>query len=432
MITGRAPLRAVPTTTPNVSGPVMRRPRPWLLSEVNVAARAILAMEREAAKVRQWAGTSGQSDLRSRATDATARRWGKQRIWLESLLAASEAAAAQPDRLGGIVAWMDRTGSPLVAVAWVRTHADPAAGEAPDLPPEGRRAHVVADVRTWTLSHVGVAAKAILDSALACGPEGSGVAHLDPEKRRRNALLTTARLWGKGADWLQEILDVGEAAEADPKRFGFLVGVMDRGKGGSPARAWGRMDKIFDVERVRSVRPAGGTYRTLVMDVPWREDNISEGSDHNYAQMSLEEILALKDQVLAWAADDFCHLWFWVKNNTVGLGYDIVRHYGFVPKTFHTWNKPTWGQGRYSRNKTEHVIFAIRGDKGCKPAYMSTSTDHDWPYPEGPESSKPDGFYQMVRDLSHEPYGEAFQRTVRPDFANLYVPDEAPVAAAAE
>lgn len=413
----------------------MRSPRAWLLSEVAVAARAILALEREAAKGRQKRGGRGKKVCGNRrplpATEATARRWGMGRDWLESLHKASDAAAADPERLGAILGWMDRAGSPEAAWAWVldvRARGD----EGMQPPPEGHRAPIVSDLATWILSDIDVAARALLDAMNPPLPEGADVVPLAPAQRSNSELRVVASLWGKGADWLRDILDVRAAAAADPNRFGSLVGLMDADKGKSAARAWSRMDRILDVERVKNVRPAEGKYRTLVMDVPWCEDNVSEGTDHAYAQMSFDQILGLKDQVLAWAAPDFCHLWFWYKNNTIALACQAVLHYGFTIRSNHTWAKPRWGQGRYARNNSEHVLFAVRGDKGCKPAYTRTPTVHPWPYPEGPESSKPDGFYQMVRDLSHEPYGEAFQRTPRPDFANLYVPIEAPIAAAAE
>lgn len=229
---------------------------------------------------------------------------------------------------------------------------------------------------------------------------------------------------------LEKIGDVCEAAAADPERFGHLLEEMDRtGKVNGPHT---KLLRLRDAMRVRELVPIAGRFRTQVFDVPWDEDNISESAGHAYALMRFDEILALKVQIEAWTDPLFCHLWFWATNNTLGLAFKAIEHFGFAYKTCHTWTKPNWGRGRYARNTTEHVLFAIRGDQGCAPAFMSTPTDHDWAVPDGPESTKPDGFYDMVRALSFGPYGEAFQRTPRPDFVNLFQPAAAAIPVAAE
>lgn len=229
---------------------------------------------------------------------------------------------------------------------------------------------------------------------------------------------------------LRKIMDICEAAKAEPERYGHLVEEMDaRGKVDGP---WTKLQRLQDAERVRNLAPVTGRFRTLVFDVPWNEDNISEAAGHAYALMSFDAILDLRELVDGWADPSFCHLWFWATNNTLGLAFRAIEHYGFQYKTVHTWTKRDFGRGRYARNTTEHVLFAVRGDQPCQPAWMSTRTDHDWGRPEGPESSKPEGFYDMVRALSYGPFGEAFQRAPRPDFVNLYQAAPAPALEAAE
>lgn len=219
---------------------------------------------------------------------------------------------------------------------------------------------------------------------------------------------------------VEKIGDICRAAEADPETFGHLLAEMDRtGKVNGPHT---KLKRLLDAQRVRTLAPVDGTFHTLVLDVPWDEDNISDSSGHDYALMTFEQILALKSLIDAWADPAFTHLWFWATNNTLPLAFQAIAHYGFAYKTTHTWVKSRWGRGRYARNTTEHVLFAIRGEQGCAPAFMSTPTHHGWPTPAGPESTKPDGFYDMVRALSFGPYGEAFQRTARPDFVGLYEP----------
>ncbi|MCJ2067798.1 MT-A70 family methyltransferase [Methylobacterium sp. J-030] len=398
------------------------------MSEIVVAARAILAIERGAAQARKLAGTSRQITGRSEALDLTAARWGKARRWLEWALKASDAAEAEPDRFGRVMGFLDRAGAPNVAWAWIEENRERAAGELTPLPAGGAAGPVLTP-RWDRLSDVAVAARALLTGILDHGTPVPGVRYLDPARRRTQALNHVAALWGQRGDWLQKIFDLCEAAEENPERFGFLVDTMNRA--GRPQAAWTRLGSLVDEARVGLLVPTDGRFHTLVMDVPWRVDEISEASDHGYAQMGFDEILGLKSLIDRWAADDFCHLWFWAKNNSTGLAHQALEHYGFDFKISHIWSKPM-GRGRYARNSHETVLFAMRGDRKCKDAFRGTPTVHAWPRPDGPESSKPDGFYAMVQSLSHGPYGEAFQRMPRDGFVDLYRPAEPVLSEAAE
>jgi len=173
--------------------------------------------------------------------------------------------------------------------------------------------------------------------------------------------------------------------------------------------------RMRDEIRILDLAPVEGRFRTLVFDPPWQEDNISESSGHDYATMSIADIAAMP--VESWAEDN-CHLYLWATNNTIGLALNLLPAWGFQHKTLHTWTKRDLGLGRYFRNTTEQVIFAVRGELKTRSAARSTRTDHDWPV--GANSEKPEGFYDLVRACSYPPYGEAFQRLARPDFTNLY------------
>ncbi|MCJ2092105.1 MT-A70 family methyltransferase [Methylobacterium sp. J-072] len=219
--------------------------------------------------------------------------------------------------------------------------------------------------------------------------------------------------WGISGRQLEKIRDVCEAAEADPDRFGALLEEMDRtGKVNGPHT---KLLRLRDEIRILDLAPVVGRFRTLVLDPPWQEDNISESCGHDYATMPIAEIAAVP--VESWAEED-CHLYLWATNNTLQLAFGLLAGWGFQHKTVHTWTKPDLGFGRYFRNTTEHVIFAVRGELRTRAAGRSTRTDHDWPV--GANSVKPEGFYDLVRACSYPPYGEAFQRLARPDFANLY------------
>jgi N6-adenosine-specific RNA methylase IME4 len=81
--------------------------------------------------------------------------------------------------------------------------------------------------------------------------------------------------------------------------------------------------------------------------------------------------------------------------------------------------KPSFRLGSYFRNQTEHVLFGVRGHLPTRPAALSIPTYFE--APAGIEhSEKPEHLYEIVRAASYPPYGEAFQRTARPDFVNLY------------
>jgi len=410
----------------------MRSPRPWKLSEVAIAARAILAVEREAARARVLAGTPCEFRKGSTATGATAERWGKGRDWLEWLLKVADAAASDPARFGRAIAFLDAGGAPNVAWTWVRENEGRAGEDLAPLPEVGRRSDLITP--TWKPSDVNIAARALLSTALAPYGADGIIPLVEPDAARRRALTTIACLWGKSSDWLQQILDVCAAAEAEPDTFGRLVEAMNRS--GRPGSAHGRLGRLHDERRILTLRPITGRFRTLVIDPPWDEDNLSDSAGHDYAQMSFAEIQALP--VGAWC-EEAAHLWLWATNNTLPLAFRLLEAWGFEHKAFHTWVKetdeldPKIGLGREFRNSSEHVIFARRGTREDLPrrvATLSIPTHHRWPV--GRNSEKPEGFYDLVRAASYGPYGEAFQRLPRPDFVNLYESVAAPLLEAAE
>ena len=170
-----------------------------------------------------------------------------------------------------------------------------------------------------------------------------------------------------------------------------------------------------DEERVRSLSPAQGKFRTLIIDPPWDYEwlSLAGRARPGYATMTHEELLAM--DVAQWA-DDNCHLYLWTTNNFMTRAVDLMAHWGFQHKTVLTWVKPRWGFGSYFRNSTEHVLFGVRGELRTRSDSIAThfeapTTDH---------SAKPDAFYDLVLKASYEPFGEAFQRTSRPEFTNLF------------
>lgn len=177
-----------------------------------------------------------------------------------------------------------------------------------------------------------------------------------------------------------------------------------------------------DQARVAGLAPIKGRFRTLVVDVPWEDEQYSASAKTNtpYATMSLDEIAALR--VPDWAmAHAHCYLWF--TNNRVSVVGGIMKAWGFAPKSLLTWNKktkdgsrPRNGRGHYFLNDTEQVLFGVKGKLGTQASNIRTGFDG----PVGAHSEKPEEFYDIVRRASPGPYGEAFQRQARKGFKNLF------------
>ncbi len=204
-----------------------------------------------------------------------------------------------------------------------------------------------------------------------------------------------------------------DAAEKNPGQFGHLVEEMDRT--GKVDGAYRKLKRGQDESRILSVQPVAGKHKTLVIDPPWDYGDLSlagRGST-TYATMSHEELLALP--VPDWADDD-CHLYLWTTNNFMTRAVDLMVHWGFQHKTVLTWVKPKWGLGSYFRNSTEHVLFGVKGTLRTRSDSIATHFEAH----VGEHSAKPDAFYDIVREASYPPFGEAFQRGQRDGFGNLF------------
>ena len=207
--------------------------------------------------------------------------------------------------------------------------------------------------------------------------------------------------------------EIVEAAEAEPERFGELVDQMDRtGKVGG---AYRRLRMARDETRVLDIQPVDGKHKTLVIDPPWDYEwlSLAGRAAPGYATMTHDELLALP--VSNWA-DNNCHLYLWTTNNFMTRAVDLMAHWGFQHKTVLTWTKPRWGLGSYFRNSTEHVLFGVKGELRTRVDNIATHFEA----PVSEHSEKPDAFYDIVRRASYPPYGEAFQRKARDEFANLF------------
>lgn len=149
-----------------------------------------------------------------------------------------------------------------------------------------------------------------------------------------------------------------------------------------------------------------GTYPTIVIDPPWRYDNVATrgAAEDHYPTMGLDELAALDLP----AADD-AHIYLWVTNGFIREGFDLLDAWDFRYKTTLTWCKPQIGMGNWFRNSTEHVLFGVRGklptQRNDVPTwFLANRTKH---------SAKPESFYDLVESCSPAPWFEMFSRRKR-------------------
>jgi N6-adenosine-specific RNA methylase IME4 len=152
------------------------------------------------------------------------------------------------------------------------------------------------------------------------------------------------------------------------------------------------------------------TYATIVADPPWQYGNTATrgAAEDHYPTMTAEALARLSVEVDKWADPD-CHLYLWTTNNFVREAFDVVDGWGFDYKTMLTWVKPQIGMGNYFRSRTEHILFAIRGELGTQRRDISNVVEAK----RTQHSRKPDAFYDLVEAQSPGPYLEMFARRRR-------------------
>lgn len=175
-----------------------------------------------------------------------------------------------------------------------------------------------------------------------------------------------------------------------------------------------------------------GEFAVIMADPPWQYDspraivgNGGRGGEGaaaivqadvgaHYSTMTLDEIKALP--VAAAAAHDAL-LFLWTTNPFLadGSAADVVRAWGFTPKSVFTWAKvqadgrtPSMKTGHWFRSASEHFIFATRGRPRRLGDFPALPT---WrPHGRLPHSVKPTAFYEMVERFAEGPCLEMFAR----------------------
>jgi N6-adenosine-specific RNA methylase IME4 len=154
---------------------------------------------------------------------------------------------------------------------------------------------------------------------------------------------------------------------------------------------------------------AGGRrrFRTILADPPWdSQQRGTLGAIHHYRLMTLNQIKALPVGNLA---EDDAHLWLWTTNAALESAYQVMRVWGFEPRSIMTWTKPRLGLGNYLRNCTEQLLL---GTKGRAPIRFKAQPN--WLFaPVQDHSHKPEEVYDIIERCSQGPYLELFSRRPR-------------------
>jgi hypothetical protein len=143
-------------------------------------------------------------------------------------------------------------------------------------------------------------------------------------ERTRDRIGAFAGISGRSLAKIQAIV---EAADRNPKRFAPLVAEMDRN--GRVDAVYRKLRQMQDQEKILSVQPLRGKFKTLCIDPPWTYSVHHEKSQPSYSTMSQAELLALP--VKEWA-DEQAHCYQGCIRANGGLGVQI-RHNVDVGKT---------------------------------------------------------------------------------------------------
>lgn len=157
---------------------------------------------------------------------------------------------------------------------------------------------------------------------------------------------------------------------------------------------------------------ASKKFKTILADPPWEIAQKGKlGASRHYNLMNLE---AIKNIPVTDLAKDNAHLWLWTYPAALEQSFEVVRAWGFEPKSIFTWVKPRLGLGNYLRNCTEQMIFATRGK-----APIKFKGQMNWGmFPVQDHSHKPEEVYSIIERCSDGDYLELFARRPVPSDKN--------------
>lgn len=149
-------------------------------------------------------------------------------------------------------------------------------------------------------------------------------------------------------------------------------------------------------------------YGTILADPPWDiQQGGGRGAGRHYPLLSVEEICALPVRRLT---AENAHLWLWTTNAALFAARQVIEAWGFSYRSVLSWVKPRLGLGRYLRNASEHLLFAVRGH-----APMLSRSQPSWLFaPVHEHSRKPEECYAVIERCSPGPRLELFARRKQP------------------
>jgi N6-adenosine-specific RNA methylase IME4 len=185
--------------------------------------------------------------------------------------------------------------------------------------------------------------------------------------------------------------------------------------------------QIISIPRKRAPKQ----YRIILADPPWdwiarSKKGTGRGAVSHYNTMSLEKILAMGPEVGAIAADDSA-LFLWVLNSMLPEALQVIEAWGFKFKTMgFTWAKRTrtdagwhFGMGYWTRQSTEHCLFATRGhpkrfDKVSRDPKVRNAAAKVRELVIAPVRQHSQNTHERIEQLMPGPYVEFFSRKNRP------------------
>ena len=235
-----------------------------------------------------------------------------------------------------------------------------------------------------------------------------------------------ARKVGKSASTLRKIIEVFEAAESYPEKYGDIPDMVEKsGKIHMPHRILKNRMKLEEIKNNPSPYPEG-KYNVIVVDPPWQYPNtkneIPYGNIPNYPCMPIEDIMKLPIDTLA--ADD-CLLFLWVTEHFMAEAFILLESWNIKNRRkIVVWFKEKSCPGQMLNVKAEFIVFGYRG----KPVTRLESEYDNILFGEECDvasievkptkgrrlhSKKPEDFYDMVDDLCTGTKLEMFSRRER-------------------
>lgn len=152
-------------------------------------------------------------------------------------------------------------------------------------------------------------------------------------------------------------------------------------------------------ERAKAL-PAG-KHQVILADPEWPDETWSDNGkdrspENHYPTSTIEEIAARPVGDIA-ADDALMVMWITSRHLAIGSHLPVLRSWGFEPRALLFWDKVVAGNGRWSRNRVEIVVIAVRGTMPA-PA-PGTQWEDLIPEMKTQHSAKPDWLHRWVEDF---------------------------------